>query len=306
MAINLPDDLDNLMLQEHLLQLNHVLFKGNRIYRHWLLHINYTTYNLQCESDSINTHDHRDIMLLSNSDIDDHLFSYAWVLGIFHANILYTRPRSKDFQSCWIEFLWVQWFKVLQHCVSAWEQHTLNTIRFLPMADKDAFGFVDPANVLRGCHIIPSFADGRLHPDNVATSHCAGDSDNWKWYYINRWAVLVDLSDLVLFTRFVDHDMLICYHWGLGIGHPYLHTMALIQSRFHSIFQPPQANKLDTVNNEDLAEITQTEKLDLDANFELEGSEPDSEFQSESESILGDHIDMYGWSLDAGSGYYQF
>jgi len=93
--------------------------------------------------------------------------------------------------------------------------------------------------------------------------------------------------------------MLIRYHWGLGIGHTYSHTTAPIQSRFHSVFQPPQANKLDTVNDEGLAEITQTEKLDLDADFELEGSEPDSEFQSESESILGDHVDMYGWSLDA-------
>ena len=69
---------------------------------------------------------------------------------------------------------------MLQNRVSAWEQHTLDTIRFLPMADKGAFGFVDPTDVLRGCHIIPSFADGRLHPDNVAMSRCAGDSDDWK------------------------------------------------------------------------------------------------------------------------------
>ena len=105
--INLPDDLDDLVLQDHLLQLNHVLFKGNRIYRHCLFRINYTTYDLQRESDSINTCNHRDIMLLSNSDIDDHPFSYARVLGIFHANIIYTGPGSKDFQSRWIEFLWV-------------------------------------------------------------------------------------------------------------------------------------------------------------------------------------------------------
>ena len=108
------------------------------------------------------------------------------MLGIFHANIIYTGPGSKDFQSRRIEFLWVQWFEVLQNRVSAWEQHTLDTIRFLPMADKGAFGFVDPADVLRGCHIIPSFADGPLHPDNAAMSRCAGDSDDWKRYYINR------------------------------------------------------------------------------------------------------------------------
>jgi len=39
-------------------------------------------------------------------------------------------------------------------------QHALDTVRFVPMADEDVFGFVDPADVLRGCHVIPSFADG--------------------------------------------------------------------------------------------------------------------------------------------------
>ncbi|KAG6373136.1 hypothetical protein JVT61DRAFT_6744 [Boletus reticuloceps] len=53
------------------------------------------------------------------------------------------------------------------------------------MADEDACSSVDPANVLRGCHIIPLFADGCLHPDGVAMSRCAGDSGDWKYYYIN-------------------------------------------------------------------------------------------------------------------------
>jgi hypothetical protein len=39
-----------------LLQLNHVLFNGNKIYRHRLLRINYTTYDLQREFDTINPH----------------------------------------------------------------------------------------------------------------------------------------------------------------------------------------------------------------------------------------------------------
>lgn len=66
-----------------------------------------------------------------------------------------------------------------------WEHDVLDTVRFLPMADQDAFGFVDPTNVLRGCHIIPSFADGQLHPDGVAMSRCVGDSDDWKRYCVN-------------------------------------------------------------------------------------------------------------------------
>ena len=187
MVLNFSDDLNDTVLQGCLSQLNHVLFKGNRIYHHCLLHVNYTAYDLKRGFDSINPcTDHCDIMLLSDSDGSNHPFSYAQVLGIFRANIIYTRPGSKDFQSCWIKFLWVWWFEVLQDQFSAWEEHALDTVRFLPMADKDAFGFVDPANVLRGCHIIPSFANGRLHPDGIAMSHCVGDSNDWKQYYINR------------------------------------------------------------------------------------------------------------------------
>ena len=156
------------------------------MYQHCLLRIHYTTYDLWRESDSINPRtDHRDVMVLSNSDGKGHPFSYARVLGIFHANIIYTGPGSKDFLSRRIEFLWVRWFEIVQDCLD-WEQHALDAVKFLPMTDEDAFGFVDPANVLRACHVIPSFEDGQLHPDGIATSRCASDSDDWRRYRINR------------------------------------------------------------------------------------------------------------------------
>lgn len=170
-------------------QLNHVLFHGNKIYRHRLLRINYTTYDLQREFDTINPRtDHPDVMLLSNSDDYDHPFSYARVLGIFHANVVYTGPGSNDFRARRIEFLWVRWFEVIQDPtpVSGWEQTLLDTVRFLPMAVEDAFGFVDPSDVLRSCHIIPSFANGLLHTDRIPMSQCAGDAGDWRCYYVNR------------------------------------------------------------------------------------------------------------------------
>ena len=185
MDLDFSDNSNDTVTEGRLSQLNHVLFKGNRVYCHRLLRVNYTTYDLKRGFDSINPRtDHRDIMLLSDSGGCNHPFSYARVLGIFHANIIYTGPGSKDFQSRRIEFLWVRWFKALQDGFLSWEE--LDSVRFLPMADNDAFGFVDPANVLRGCHVIPSYADGRLHPNGIAISHCAGDSDDWKQYYINR------------------------------------------------------------------------------------------------------------------------
>ncbi|KIM59740.1 hypothetical protein SCLCIDRAFT_125548, partial [Scleroderma citrinum Foug A] len=77
-ADNHLDDPNDSILESHPLQLNHVLFKGNKIYCHCLLPINYMTYDLQCGFNSINPHtDHRDVMLLSNLDNNSHPFSYA-------------------------------------------------------------------------------------------------------------------------------------------------------------------------------------------------------------------------------------
>jgi len=48
---------------------NHVLLKGNRFYSHSLLRINFTTYDLRRETDTVNPRtDHRNIMLLSQNN----------------------------------------------------------------------------------------------------------------------------------------------------------------------------------------------------------------------------------------------
>ena len=101
-----------------------------------------------------------DVMLLSRQP-SAHPFCYAHVLGIYHTNAIYVGPGLRDYQSRWIEFLWVQWFKVLNHSVG-WDHTTLDSVKFPPMAEADAFDFIDPADMLRCCHIIPTFADGQV------------------------------------------------------------------------------------------------------------------------------------------------
>ena len=71
------------------------------------------------------------------------------------------------------------------------------------MASADAFGFVDPADVLRCCHIIPTFTDGKVRPDRVSLSRNARDGNDWKRYYVNRWVLRglsVRFSDLSIFS----------------------------------------------------------------------------------------------------------
>lgn len=120
-------------------------------------------------------------MLLSNST--QHPFSYARVLGIFHANVIYVGPDSRDYLARRMEFLWVRWFELVSPAKNGL---TLDTLRFIPMVDPDAFGFVDPSDVLRACHLIPAFHHGHLHPDRIAMSMMAKDGNDWRQYYVNR------------------------------------------------------------------------------------------------------------------------
>ena len=170
---------------EHLLTLNQVIFKGDHIYWHHLFCINYTTYDVHHAQDTINPcTDHCDIMLLAPLE-SPHPFLYAHVLGIFHVNIIYTGLGSRDYFPRCLEILWVQWFEVMDVPVG-WEHTALDSLRFIPMSQDDTYGFVDPASVLRGCHLIPAFASGRMHPDGTSVSQNARDGTDWKHYYVNR------------------------------------------------------------------------------------------------------------------------
>ena len=162
-----------------------VVLKDERIYRHNLFRINYTTYDVRRAQETVNPRtDHRDVMLLSRQP-SAHPFCYARVLGIYHTNAIYIGPGLRDYQSRRIEFLWVQWFEVLNRS-AGWDHTTLDSVKFPPMAEADAFDFIDPADVLRCCHIIPAFADGQVHPDGIAMSRNARDAADWKRYYVNR------------------------------------------------------------------------------------------------------------------------
>ena len=70
---------------------------------------------------------------------------------------------------------------------AGWDASTLDHVCFLPMADDGTLGFVDPDDVLHGCHIIPQFSHGLRHLDGTGISCCAQDSLDWHFYYVNRF-----------------------------------------------------------------------------------------------------------------------
>jgi len=85
-----------------------------------------------------------------------------------------------------VEFLWVRWFEYDSNRSVEWADLNLDPICFLPMADERAFGFVDPKDVLRGCHVLPTFARGRARIDGVGLSRLAHDAQDWSRYRVNR------------------------------------------------------------------------------------------------------------------------
>jgi hypothetical protein len=156
------------------------------------MRVNFTTYDVRQSQDVLHpSTSHHNIMVLTEGpdegdDLsDDHRFAYARILGIYHANVVYTGPGMVDYQYRRVDFLWVRWYERTQDR-SGWHNLKLDRVQFPPMVDRDAFGFVDPSDVLRSCHIIPAFSSGKVHTDGKGLSVCAHDSSDLRVYYVNR------------------------------------------------------------------------------------------------------------------------
>jgi hypothetical protein len=137
--------------------------------------MNYTTYDLRREQDSINPRTHADIMVLAHEeDASWHPYWYARVLGIFHMMVEHVGPNSRRTESKQMDFLLVRWFGRHPGVASGWAAKRLPRVGFLSAGDSGAFGFLDPQEVIRGVHLIPAFAQKGIPmadhpPDHVDT-----------------------------------------------------------------------------------------------------------------------------------------
>jgi len=164
-----------------------IFIKGDCMYCHNLGRFNYMTYDVRRSQDVINLGtSHHNIMVLANDD-NSHPFLYACVLGIYHVNVIYTGGGSVDYTACRVEFLWVRWFEYNSNKSVMWVDLKLNPIHFPPMVDEGTFNFVDPRNVLHGCHIIPAFARGKAQINGIGLLKLAGDAGDWSEYHANRY-----------------------------------------------------------------------------------------------------------------------
>jgi hypothetical protein len=168
------------------------------MYQHRVIRFRYTAYDVTRTEDVVNPNTpHCHIMMLANTNLEDpnlpitHRFLYARVLGIYHVDAAYVGPGSKSNSTTRYDFLWVRWFERTDFHSSrntTFNKYNLETLTFPPMSagDHDAFGFVDPNDVLRGCHIIPRFSQGLRYTDGHGLSKLARDKEDWREYYVGR------------------------------------------------------------------------------------------------------------------------
>ncbi|KJA14397.1 hypothetical protein HYPSUDRAFT_142984 [Hypholoma sublateritium FD-334 SS-4] len=189
---------------------NSIRFIGGKIYSVQTCRIYYTSYDLQRQCDAVSPCAHPDIMLRSPvTEAGAEPYWYARVIGIYHANVWAENPAIIGGRTARrMDFLWVRWFGDEPGYRSGFRKARLPKIGFVESTDEFAFSFVDPANVIRGCHLIPAFNAGRsteLLPQScsIARRLNPGDVDDWLNFYVNIFA---------------DRDMVMRYYGG-GIGH---------------------------------------------------------------------------------------
>lgn len=169
-----------------------IFFKDNRLYSHNIVRVNYTTYDVRRDQDTINGASARCNVMVTDNCADAHSstsvpYRYAKVLGTYHVNVVFLNNERVDYTPIRVEFLWVRWYEQVDVGRTGWAAQKLDRLRFPPMADEAAFGFLDPSDILRGCHLIPVFAKGRRHiMGQKGVSFHAKDSLDWQEYYIGR------------------------------------------------------------------------------------------------------------------------
>ncbi|KAF8546622.1 hypothetical protein OG21DRAFT_1426520, partial [Imleria badia] len=165
------------------------LLNPERIVESRLIHINYTTYDIQRAHNCLWTDGSSFLMtLLKEDDPDCHPFWYCQLLKAFCIEVSYS-PGGVSGPKQTMEVLWVRWLGIDLNYKWGFRKCTLPKIGFIPEDRKSpAFGFLDPSLVICGCHFIPAFIDGHTSQflqDGTSVAQSPGQADDWARYYVN-------------------------------------------------------------------------------------------------------------------------
>ena len=136
----------------------------------------------------MNPQTNSNVMVMSpESGEDVHPFWYAQVLGVFHTRVLHTDPAATNKSVQNIEFLWVRWLGLVPGHRFGFKEAQLPKVGFVPHTDPLAFRFLDPSLVLRGCHLVPTFANGKtldLLPVMHSAARSPDEHGDWVALYV--------------------------------------------------------------------------------------------------------------------------
>ncbi|THU90531.1 hypothetical protein K435DRAFT_864214 [Dendrothele bispora CBS 962.96] len=190
-------------------------FVSNLLYIHKYLRINYTTYDLRREQDSINPRTQPDVLLLAeDGEETGHPYWYARVISLFHVRVRHLGTRSRNTSEQRMEIAWARWYQLDDTIQSGWKAKRYHGLQFVPADSPDAFGFINPSQIIRAIHILPAFAYGTtsdyLPADSVARVYQSFENgeynveqEDWVYYYVNIFA---------------DRDIFMRFRGG-GVGH---------------------------------------------------------------------------------------
>ena len=168
------------------------------MYEHYIVRLHFTTYDIQRDTDILHPqlgeprHGNNIMVLARDEPLGNapggqrSRFWYAKVLGAFHVNVVYEGPGQHDWNLRRLDFLWVRWYETNNLDTYGWKFSTLQSLSFPSVEGAHSFGFLDPADVIRACHIIPTFSSGRRFADGIGSSALAVNKDDWKRYYVGR------------------------------------------------------------------------------------------------------------------------
>ncbi|KAF7793821.1 hypothetical protein EIP86_004942 [Pleurotus ostreatoroseus] len=256
-----------------------VRFLNNRIYRHQTMRVNYTTYDIRRDQDTINPRTRADVMVLNpgdeESENEQHPYWYARVCGIFHANVSYTGPGSTGREPQRIEFLWVRWFGLEPGSENPFKSLRLPLVGFVSEDVPGAFGFLDPAQVIRAAHIMPAeefgLKDGLM--GSALRRERPAENADWNFYHVGMFA---------------DRDMGMRYIGG-GIGHKMLRGIINISDTMKMILKDLEDENMDEEEDDQDRDETQgaadpdVYTLDLGDEGEWSDDEDDGEDASSDE-----------------------
>lgn len=153
------------------------------------MQVNYTTYDVPREQDTVSPRTRMNVMVLSReTGTGYHPYWYARVLRVFHVHVRHFGPDSRNPSVQPMEVLWVRWYGVVPGHRHGPTSARLPKVGFVPDSDTAAFGFLDPSLVIRASHLIPAFSDGRttsLLKTGPSLGRASSEVDDWRAYYVN-------------------------------------------------------------------------------------------------------------------------